>query len=1135
MGWFRKSYNKSLKFKNVNIFSILLISTFLSTQAFAKTNSAKELCDAEVEKDKPNMQIVKKECLITAKEYEAKKEFGTASWYYLLSDKSSYSIKNIESKVKKYFGFSNIAHSYILQNNLAKAKENYTKFLKNSEIPWANSSIKDDYKLLFKLYPNKKELLNKGLAMWKEIYKPLEDIDRLYSKYKKAREDKNYKEAIGHIKKIIKIQKKSKLQHQILIANNTLLLANLYNLDKQYLKSLKNLKSIENLYKNKKYYKVILNEIINCYVNLKKYDSAIKYSKKRIDIFSSYQTWKMMKFYSELSNLYSKINNEAKSRKWSKEEEKLYDFLSRKHEDKDCLNNIYDEKCYFVGLNIYKYGEKKADKYKELNQYKKALIWYRKLRNYNFFEKLKKYKRVYIKRNIEELEIISFENNNTYSQMKYANMYFKNKKYKLALKLYKILYNKGNLDAGYNIGLIYFKGSQEINKDYKLAKKWFEKLAKQNHTKSYKYLALLYEKGYGVHKNNKKAQQWIRKMYIKEAKFNLYKDYLVSSIHDRNFTAIKDTFNKIDFNDLHFAICAATQDGSLDIVKLILKKSPTINLNKLCPTEINNKRVSLLYMASDLGYENLVDYYLNKHIDSSNYSKKMYHTPLERSLLRGHTNIALKLLSENNKSRNTPIKNIIKAAASSDNNFKILKYYSKYSRFVSKDIIDRAFSYSSFKNFKYLIEKYKYKYNPYVNWGLGPVDELKYMNIVLKYNHKISTKYNMLTMAANTRNYNLLKFYIDKNISIDTYREHINLNGKVYLLNASMPYKMIKFILEKSITAKEQINSMFRSSMLPTPVIDMRKIRLLIEYGLNVNIENECGITPLINAKNKDVAKILLEHGANVNHESKLLGIQCGYPKTPLSQAVSNHYINRTKEHIDLLLEAGADINHSIKYNDETLLHILLHDNDTFNLNIFTYLLDKGINLNKTDGNNNSPLAVAIKKNFKSAAIVLLKYNVKITLNDFEMAILYNQIDIFKEMIKKDSFIDFSKLLNLATAEGAVNISEILINKGVRIDINSNSGQQIIFNIYRNKMNFLLKNISIKDWSKIRDQYGNTLLHQAVKEHDMEQIEFFLGKGLGLLKNKRGKLPLNLAPENKMIINIFKTHNIILGGFKNVN
>lgn len=266
------------------LLQILTILTILTATINAKENEAKKLCDAEIKKEVIDKSIVKEQCIKVAKIYEHKKNYGGASWYYLLSGNNRHNINTIDQLIQK--NFSNIAHSYILNNEHDKAKELYIKFLKDTSIPWADKATKDDYKLLFKLYPNHKEELIKGLKLWNEIYKPLLAVNELYPKYKKARKEKKYKEAIKHLIQVIELQKEYQVINTTDIRGKENSLSVMYFNNGQYPKSLEILKKIEKGFQKntvqQKEQILILENIADIYKKLDEYDLAADYYNKVI-------------------------------------------------------------------------------------------------------------------------------------------------------------------------------------------------------------------------------------------------------------------------------------------------------------------------------------------------------------------------------------------------------------------------------------------------------------------------------------------------------------------------------------------------------------------------------------------------------------------------------------------------------------------------------------------------------------------------------------------------------------------------------------------------------------------------------------------------------------------------------------
>jgi ankyrin repeat protein len=100
---------------------------------------------------------------------------------------------------------------------------------------------------------------------------------------------------------------------------------------------------------------------------------------------------------------------------------------------------------------------------------------------------------------------------------------------------------------------------------------------------------------------------------------------------------------------------------------------------------------------------------------------------------------------------------------------------------------------------------------------------------------------------------------------------------------------------------------------------DSPRIKTLLSQGAIVNCENEKGWTPLIVAafnQKLECVKVLVEYGGNVNHQSLNGTTVLMYAKTKVIE--TNDY-----EVLDFLLESGADINKRDFKNSWTVLQYI--------------------------------------------------------------------------------------------------------------------------------------------------------------------------------------------------------------------
>lgn len=112
-------------------------------------------------------------------------------------------------------------------------------------------------------------------------------------------------------------------------------------------------------------------------------------------------------------------------------------------------------------------------------------------------------------------------------------------------------------------------------------------------------------------------------------------------------------------------------------------------------------------------------------------------------------------------------------------------------------------------------------------------------------------------------------------------------------------------------------------------------VRFLLRVGVPVNQPSNDGTVPLMLARSLEVAAILVEGGANVNHQRERDGA------TPLFLAVGSGQ----EERVRLLLANGANVNFRSRTNQTALLSALARGDQT----IARMLMDAGATVEATD------------------------------------------------------------------------------------------------------------------------------------------------------------------------------------------
>ena len=82
--------------------------------------------------------------------------------------------------------------------------------------------------------------------------------------------------------------------------------------------------------------------------------------------------------------------------------------------------------------------------------------------------------------------------------------------YKTAFIIFEDLASKGDIEAQFALGLMYYNG-KGVRQDYKKAIEWYEKAANQGNTKAQFNLGIMYANGQGVIQDKKRAKEYFRK------------------------------------------------------------------------------------------------------------------------------------------------------------------------------------------------------------------------------------------------------------------------------------------------------------------------------------------------------------------------------------------------------------------------------------------------------------------------------------------------------------------------------------------------------------------------------------------------------------------------------------------------
>ena len=234
---------------------------------------------------------------------------------------------------------------------------------------------------------------------------------------------------------------------------------------------------------------------------------------------------------------------------------------------------------------------------------------------------------------------------------------------------------------------------------------------------------------------------------------------------------------------------------------------------------------------------------------------------------------------------------------------------------------------------------------------------------------------------------------------------------------------------------------------------DLAKVKELLDSGTDINIRIRGNLTPLGRASQlgfKEIANLLIERGANVNEiyspEYKR--------ETPLILAAAKRES-----------AAGSDY-----------------------LGLITLLLDKGADVNHRTGRGETPLSIALDRQFYKAIDLLLDRGAK---------------------VRRDALWIFA--LSFDSPEKFA-IAKKLIEKGADVNARNAHRQPLITFVTVNLDMVKLLVESGADINAKDPTTGNTALYNAVQNGNRRMVEYLLSKGADVnATNNRGGTVLMLA------------------------
>lgn len=322
--------------------------------------------------------------------------------------------------------------------------------------------------------------------------------------------------------------------------------------------------------------------------------------------------------------------------------------------------------------------------------------------------------------------------------------------------------------------------------------------------------------------------------------------------------------------------------------------------------------------------------------------------------------------------------------------------------------------------------------------------------------------------------------------------------------------------LYKSLIVKETVATVDSEGNTPLIIalkrnVPYERIEYILNLGANVNARNREGESALyiaVEKNNRRVGELLLSHGADIfSANTKNI--------SPLRLALENRDgIEEWFLNSETISKCDGSGNSVLHFASEWKLP----------KSTLEFLIQKGCDVNATNGNGETPLFSAAKADNADSIIVLAQNGASLNARDnlggtaLHVAVRWNAVSAAESLLNLGFDVNLQNVvgktpLDEAAVEGNVLMAKMLLSRGADPNLYDTNGSNSLFGAIRtNRYDMVKLLLEANANPQSQDLNGKSAYHEAAILGDKEMINLLRSFGANpLARDKAGNTPLSIS------------------------